>query len=132
MLVTVRFPWGSLLRGCVGQDAVVAAGIAGLVRPGGTLELMLASSARDGLDGIPSEGDDLVRSVERAFGPHGLVRTGGRLATPEEVAASRSSWARRLRSQRPGDRAVMLIKMIRPLGNDPDVGGSGHGFVPAE
>jgi 16S rRNA (adenine(1408)-N(1))-methyltransferase len=35
--VTVLFPWGSLLRGCLGAHASVAEGMAGLVAPDGTL-----------------------------------------------------------------------------------------------
>jgi 16S rRNA (adenine(1408)-N(1))-methyltransferase len=53
-LVTVRFPWGSLLRGCVGLDAAVAAGLTRLVGSRGTLELLLAPSARDGLEVVAS------------------------------------------------------------------------------
>ena len=40
--VTVRFPWGSLLRGALGLDAAVTDSIARLVAPGGRLELTLS------------------------------------------------------------------------------------------
>src|SRR5439155_18279811 len=62
-LVTVRFPWGSLLRGVAGADAAVAAGIAGMVAPGGSLELLLATAARDGLDGVPTSAEALVAAT---------------------------------------------------------------------
>lgn len=117
-LVTVRFPWGSLLRGCVGADPTVAAGVASLVAPVGTLELLLAPSAGDGLDGIPTERDDLVAAVERTFTAHGLVRTTARLATASEIATSGSTWARRLRTGRSNgagaDRAVTFVRLVRP------------------
>jgi 16S rRNA (adenine(1408)-N(1))-methyltransferase len=131
-LVTVRFPWGSLLRGCVGAEPTVAAGVAGLVAPGGTLDLLLAPSARDGLDSLPIEPEALIGVVAVTFADHGFALGLARRATDAEVMASHSSWARRLGSQRTGDRLVMLIRLKRPRGIDPSVGGSGHGVVARE
>jgi 16S rRNA (adenine(1408)-N(1))-methyltransferase len=106
-LVTVLLPWGSLLRGVVGLDDVVAAGLAGLVTPTGALELLLAPIARDGLVGVPSVRDDLVDGASAAFGPHGfnIESVGERTAT--EIRASGSTWARRL------DRPATLIRLRR-------------------
>ncbi|HJP89937.1 MAG TPA: hypothetical protein VJ850_12950 [Candidatus Limnocylindrales bacterium] len=112
-LVTVRFPWASLLRGCLGRDATVAAGIASLVGAGGTLELLLAPSGRDGLEDVPVEPDAVVDSAIRTFGRLGFERVEARRATDAEIAESGSTWAKRLRSQRPSDRTVMLIRMVR-------------------
>jgi 16S rRNA (adenine(1408)-N(1))-methyltransferase len=111
--VTVQFPWGSLLRGCVGGDPRVAAGIAGLVAPGGMLELLLAPSARDGLDGVPLAPGALTAAVAGAFSSHGLDVVIARSATEGEIAASHSTWSRRLRSQQPVDRGVMLVRLVR-------------------
>src|SRR5262245_52736494 len=114
-LVSVRFPWGSLLRGMVGREGAIAEGVAGLVAPGGTLELLLAPADRDGLDGIPTEPTALVDAVGSAFGPHGLALEIARPATAQEVAASHSTWAKRLGSARDGDRVVMLMRLqMRP------------------
>ena len=44
--VTVRFPWGSLLRGAIGADPAVSASIARLVSPVGTLELAVSMTSR--------------------------------------------------------------------------------------
>jgi 16S rRNA (adenine(1408)-N(1))-methyltransferase len=126
-LVTVQFPWGSLLRGCVGGDADVAAEIIGLLAPGGTLQLLLAPSVRDRLEGIPVEAAELVAAARRTFAVHGLELSIARPATDAEVVASGSSWARRLRSQRPADRAVMLMRLARPIGVAAGVGGSTDG-----
>jgi 16S rRNA (adenine(1408)-N(1))-methyltransferase len=114
-LVTVRFPWGSLLRGCLGLDPAVAAGVAGLVAPRGTLELLMAPSARDGLEGIPTEVPAIVAAANGAFGPLGFELVVGRAATPGEVAASGSSWAKRLAAGRNGDagRIVSLLRFKR-------------------
>ena len=106
-LVTVPFPWGSLLRGVVGADAAVAAGIAGMVAARGSLELLLAPAARDGLDGVPASMDDLVAGVAGAFHAHGFDVEEVRTPTPAEVKASGSTWARRL------GRRTTVIRLVR-------------------
>jgi 16S rRNA (adenine(1408)-N(1))-methyltransferase len=107
-LVTVRFPWGSLLRGCVDGDAAVADGLAALLSSEGTLELLLAPADRDALDGIPIGMDALAAAVQRTFACRGLAVTEARAATPAELASSGSSWARRLR------RPATQIRLERP------------------
>ena len=47
--VTVRFPWGSLLRGAIGTDPAVSASIARLVGPDGVLELAVSIVEHDRL-----------------------------------------------------------------------------------
>ena len=106
-LVTVRFPWGSLLRGVVGADAAVAAGVAGLVAPRGAVELLLEPAARDGLDGVPTSTDDLVAGAAGAFDADGFSVEDVRAPAPAEVKASGSTWARRL------DRRPTLIRLVR-------------------
>jgi 16S rRNA (adenine(1408)-N(1))-methyltransferase len=112
-LVTVRFPWASLLRGCVGRDARVAAGVDALLGAGGTLELLLAPSARDGLDGVPIEAGAIADAAVGTFSALGLTPLCARPASDAEIAASGSTWAKRLRSQRPVDRPVMLVRLVR-------------------
>jgi 16S rRNA (adenine(1408)-N(1))-methyltransferase len=119
-LVTIRFPWGSLLRGCLGLDAAAAAGVAGLVGAGGRIELLLAPSERDGLDAVPTEVADVVAAAARTFAAHGFELEAGRRATAEEVDASGSTWARRLRAGRSGghagERKVTLVRLIARAG----------------
>jgi 16S rRNA (adenine(1408)-N(1))-methyltransferase len=105
-LVTVRFPWGSLLRGVVGADAAVAAGVAALVAPGGLLELLLAPAGRDGLGDLPTSMQGLVAGVAGAFDAHGFALEDVRTPTPPEVKATGSTWARRL------DRRPTLIRLV--------------------
>ena len=133
--VTIRFPWGSLLRGCLGLDNAVTAGIASLARdatripklarratfstepapePGCSphLELLLAPNARDGLAGMPTEPGAVVRAAAAAFAPYGFELVEGRPATAEEVAASRSTWAKRLlRGGTSLERPVTLVRL---------------------
>ena len=109
-LVTVRFPWGSLLQGSLGLDAAVATGIASLVAARGTLELLLAPSSRDGLEGLPTAVPDVAAAVARTFEPFGFQLTIGRAATPAEIGASGSTWAKRLGAGS-GDRAVTIVRL---------------------
>jgi 16S rRNA (adenine(1408)-N(1))-methyltransferase len=116
-LVTVQFPWGSLLRGCVGADAAAADGVASLVGAAGVLQLLLAPVARDGLDGVPTDAASLVGAVAATFAPRGFDVLVARLATPAEIAASGSTWGRRLGTTRSNgaaaDREVMLLRLVR-------------------
>ena len=106
-LVTVRFPWGSLLRGVVGRDEAVAAGLAGLVAERGAIELVVAPVERDGLDGIPTSTDALVVGATAAFAVHGFEIQLACAPTAAEVRATGSTWARRL------DRRPTLIRLVR-------------------
>lgn len=110
-LVTVQFPWGSLLRGCTGMDRAVAAGIASLLAPGGTLELLLAPADRDRLDDVPTVTDEIVAAARATFEARGLALDEGREATSAEIRATGSSWARRLRSP---DRRPILARFRSP------------------
>lgn len=124
-LVTVRFPWGSLLRGVLGLDSAVAAGVAALVAPNGTLELLLAPSTRDGLEGIPTAVDAVVTAAAEAFEPFGFELSIGRAATAVEIEASGSTWAKRLAAGRrrgagrgsvasgADARVVALVRLVR-------------------
>ena len=88
-LVTVRFPWGSLLRGVLGVDTGVAASIARLVAPGGHLEITLSLVERDRHD---TAGDAFgAADIERmtaSFGALGLILTEARRLSAAEVAAT--------------------------------------------
>lgn len=115
-LVTVRFPWASLLRGCLGRDSKVAAGLAALLGPAGTLELLLAPATRDRLDDLPTEPDAIVDAAARAFEPHGLRVIEARKASTDEIRASGSTWAKRLlggsrHGSRTPDRTVVLVRL---------------------
>jgi 16S rRNA (adenine(1408)-N(1))-methyltransferase len=110
--VTISFPWGSLLSGSLGLDAAVATGIASLLATGGEVELLLAPSPRDGLAGVPTEPATVVRAAESTFAALGFELIEGRGATAAELAASRSTWAKRLRSGgRSADRPVTLVRL---------------------
>ena len=101
--VRVTFPWGSLLRGVVGADPEVLAGIALVAKPGAEVRALFSVTERDGL-GVTDRVDRV------AFDEHRLQVVEDRPATVDEIEASGSSWAKRLRA---GDRPVTLVRAVR-------------------
>jgi 16S rRNA (adenine(1408)-N(1))-methyltransferase len=101
--LTVNFPWGSLLRGLLGEDDAVLAGVVRLMAPGAEGRVLMSVVPRDGMPPVPPR-CELARAYER----HGLDLVEMRPATPEEVAASGSTWAKRLRAGR--ERPVTLVR----------------------
>jgi 16S rRNA (adenine(1408)-N(1))-methyltransferase len=102
--VRVTFPWGSLLRGVVGADPAVLAGIALVAKPGAEVRVLLSVTERDGL-GVTDRVDRV------AFDEHGLQVVEDRPATADEIDATGSSWAKRLRAG--VDRPVTLVRAVR-------------------
>jgi 16S rRNA (adenine(1408)-N(1))-methyltransferase len=96
--VTVHFPWGSLLRGLLDADPRVVLPIASLLHPAGEFRVLLSATARDGYADLGAEA--LSRSAPD-FAGFGLELREVRPAAAADVAASRSSWAKRLGPTRP-------------------------------
>ena len=95
-------------------DAAVAAGVTGLVAPHGALELLLAPSARDGLDGVPTDVRAIVAAAAGGFAPFGCEVAIGREATAQEITESGSTWAKRLAAGTAAmDRAVTFVQLVR-------------------
>ena len=99
-LVTVQFPWGSLLRGIVQGEPVVVGPVVGLLQhtPDAEIRLLLSVEPRD--RSLRLEPLDATRIDRLAvqLEAHGLkaVRVGP--ASDQELAASHSTWAKRLAS----------------------------------
>jgi hypothetical protein len=112
-VVTVRLPWGSLLRGALGLDDAVAGAVARLVAPRGRLELTVSVTERDGVPGRAGEfGDFDVARIAAVFGALGLNLVDASRLTDPEARALDSTWARRLRSG--SSRAVWSVLLTRP------------------
>ncbi|HYN18128.1 MAG TPA: hypothetical protein VEY96_08595, partial [Actinomycetes bacterium] len=90
--VTVHFPWGSLLRGLLGADPAIMAGLVRVMRPGATLSMLVSSTARDSRAGVEPIGEPALAALAVDYGHHGLAVTRVRPATPADVAATRSTW----------------------------------------
>jgi 16S rRNA (adenine(1408)-N(1))-methyltransferase len=101
--LTVNFPWGSLLRGLVGEDDAVLGGMARLMAPRAEGRVLMSVVPRDGMPPVPP-----LSVLAPAYERHGLALVEMRPATPGEVAASGSSWAKRLRAGR--ERPVTLLR----------------------
>src|SRR5688572_29907259 len=104
--ITVNFPWASLLRGVLGRDEAVLAGIARLAAPGASVTALVSVVERDGVAAMP-EADELATEYAR----HGLRLVDATPATAAQVAASGSSWAKRLRAG--AARPVTLLRAVR-------------------
>jgi hypothetical protein len=100
-----------LLRGVLGQDDEVLAGVRRLMAPGATATILVSVVPRDGLPVMPER-----RELEEAYARQGLTLE-TRPATGAEVAASASSWAKRLRA--PLDRPVTLLRAATSLEGQP-------------
>jgi 16S rRNA (adenine(1408)-N(1))-methyltransferase len=97
-LVTVLFPWGSLLRGALGLDDRALSGIASLLASGGRLEVLASVTPSDGVAGMPCLDGEAEPVIRRAWSAAGLRMTAMRPASAAEIVASGSTWARRLRA----------------------------------
>ena len=122
-LVTVVFPWGSLARGVLGLDEVALTGIAAVLAPGGRLEVLVSVTPADHVDGLPSLTECDAPAIAAAWSTAGLRLTSMTPASPAEVVASGSTWARRLRSGAGASRPVWRLIGERMTDRDATVAG---------
>jgi len=110
--VTISFPWGSLLRGALAVEgaADAAAGIAGLVAPGGVVRMLVSIDPRDRL-AVPVLAAADRAAIAARWACHGLILTAFAPACRDEIEASDSSWSRRLGAGR--ERAVWRLELRR-------------------
>jgi 16S rRNA (adenine(1408)-N(1))-methyltransferase len=108
-LVTVILPWGSLARGILGVDAAALAGIAAVLAPGGRLDVLVSVTPSDHVADLPRLAAAHATPIASAWSSAGLRLTSMTPATDAEVAASGSSWARRLRSGAGAGRPVWRL-----------------------
>lgn len=111
-LVTVRFPWGSLLRGTLALEPRAMAGLASLAGPAGRLEALVSVETRDGLGDLAVASRDEAR-LSAAWAALGFELDELRLAHSAEVVASGSSWARRLGATSADGRRVTRLRLSR-------------------
>ena len=85
------------------------AGVAELLAPGGEATALVSVLARDNAPAFP-----MADALAAAYGLQGLTLVGVREAAAAEVAASHSSWAKRLRAGR--ERPATLLRARAPEG----------------
>jgi 16S rRNA (adenine(1408)-N(1))-methyltransferase len=117
-LVTVLFPWGSLLRGVLGLDERAAGGLVALVAPNGTIDALVSVMPRDGIDGIGSLDRAALDRLAATFGRSGFKLTSAAPASPADVRATGSTWGRRLLAAGT-DRPVWRLSLRRQAGPAP-------------
>jgi 16S rRNA (adenine(1408)-N(1))-methyltransferase len=109
--VSVLFPWASLLRGVLvlpGGDAA-ADGMASLLRPAGRVTAIVSVTDRDRTMAGLEVDDRFLRRLADAHAARGLLLCEAAPATAAEIAATGSTWGRRLgaaRGLRPAWRLV--------------------------
>ena len=97
----------------LGHDDAVLAGIASLLAPGAEATALVSVTPRDGVPPVPEPG-----VLAAAYGRHGLDLVELRSATQDEIDASGSSWAKRLRAG--AARPVARLRVQRPSGLSTD------------
>ena len=110
-IVTIHLPWGSLLRGALAIDEAVASGIAGLVAHGGRVDIIVAPATRDRLDGAVDVERRLTNGLAGDWRRFGLELREARPATEADIAAARTTWARRL-GLRAGDPDRAAFRLV--------------------
>ena len=96
-MLTVQFPWGSLLRGLLEVDPSIVSGIARLLKPGAVATLLLSVTERDRATiGRDSVDEGTFWALAPRYAAHDLLLREVRPATAEEIARSHSTWAKRL------------------------------------
>lgn len=110
--VTVHFPWGSLLTGVLDVDeSRVAAGLARITRPAGAVTVVLSVTERERALGLPLLDASLEQPLAAGYAAHGLALAEWRPASQQEVADTRSSWAKRLGVGK--ERRAWLLRLVR-------------------
>lgn len=116
---TVHFPWGSLLRGVLGFEPEVARGLARITKRGAEVTAVMSVTGRERSLGLPVLDEGIAAPLAERYAAHGLEVMEWRPATRREIAATRSSWARRLGA---GGRPAWLLRLVRRQPTGPATG----------
>jgi 16S rRNA (adenine(1408)-N(1))-methyltransferase len=116
--LTISFPWGSLLRGALALNETASLGIASLLKPGARLTVVVSIIARDGLALAPLDEPGAAEELARRWARHGLRLETLRPATMDDLVATGSSWARRLRAGRERPAWRVALRREGALGAD--------------
>ena len=117
-LVTVNYPWGSLLRAVAAPEPAALGAIASLLAPGGRLVALLnASAAEDSayaerLDLPPLDGEHVRTTLVPGWEAAGLAEVEARVLAADEEPPHRTSWGQRL--VRGSGRETLLVSAVRP------------------
>ena len=107
-LVTIQFPWGSLLHAAAGADPRLTR----LLAPRARLRLLLSASTADGGAGLERLDPDAIECAYRTAGLEIIV---SRPASFDDARAAHSSWGKRLLRNAGSDRTAWLMEAAAPL-----------------
>ena len=116
-LVTVNYPWGSLLRGVAWPEPEALAAVAGLLRPGGRLVALLNLSAAEDsayaerLELPPLDGEHVEGRLVPGWRSAGLADVACRALALGEDPPHRTTWGQRL--VRGSRRETLLVSAVR-------------------
>ena len=116
-LVTVNYPWGSLLRAVAAPEPEGLAAVVSWLAGGGRLVALLnASAAEDSayaerLELPPLDGDHVEGRLVPGWREAGLAEVGARLLAPGEEPPHRTTWGQRL--VRGSGRETLLVSAVR-------------------
>ncbi len=107
----VTLPWGSLLRGLLDPEPWFGDVAARLLRAGGELRSLLSVTPRDGV-GLGHLDEGALDALVARWAAVGWASLEARPATTADVAASGSSWAKRLGI--PTRRPASMLRLSPP------------------
>ena len=107
--LTIQFPWGSLLRGALALDTTASSGIASLLRPGASLTAVVSITPRDGLGVASLDEAGAAEALAGRWARHDLWLESVRPAGVDELKATGSTWARRLRAGETSERPAWRL-----------------------
>jgi 16S rRNA (adenine(1408)-N(1))-methyltransferase len=116
-LVTVNYPWGSLLRSVAAPEPAGLRAVVGLLRPRGRLIALLnASAAEDSayaerLELPPLDGEHVTERLVPGWRDAGIDDVSWRVLAPGEDPPHRTTWGQRL--VRGSGRETLLVSGVR-------------------
>jgi 16S rRNA (adenine(1408)-N(1))-methyltransferase len=109
--LTVHFPWGSLLHGLLAADPAILRNLARVTRPGAEISALLSVTPRDNLGEIETLDERALCALAGPYAACCLEMLDARSATPDDLARSHSTWAKRLGAG--SSRAVWRMQLRR-------------------
>jgi len=118
--LTIHFPWGSLLHGLLTAEPSILGGIARVTRPAAPVDVLLSVVDRDRLAGCASLDQRTVLALAARWAEQDLLLANARPANADDLEASHSSWAKRLRAGE--NRAAWSLRFRRRCSRPPSDG----------
>lgn len=110
--ITIYFPWGSLLKGLLDDDAALLVGLAAVARPAAELDVLLNGGALGESGWTLEAGASRVRQVLAA---HGFAMRAPITLSARELRSCPTTWAKRLAFGRDPRGVYLSGTLKRPI-----------------